>query len=64
MNIVKFNPNHFKNLNFPLNEYKRVHVNKSYVILFKVDETKKLLNFIDMIITITYISNFSPLFFI
>ena len=48
MNIVKFNPNHFKNLNFPLNEYKRVHVNKSYVILFKVDETKKLLNFIDM----------------
>lgn len=31
------NPNHYKNLHPPLQEYKRVHVNGSYVMLFIVD---------------------------
>lgn len=45
INIVELNPNHFKNLNYPLNEYKRIHVNTSYVILFKVDTNKKIVEF-------------------
>ncbi|WP_296890596.1 type II toxin-antitoxin system RelE/ParE family toxin [uncultured Methanobrevibacter sp.] len=40
-NTLETNPNHYKNLHKPLQEYKRVHVNGSYVILFMVDEVNK-----------------------
>ncbi len=39
------NPNHYKNLHPPLQEYKRVHVNGSYVMLFIVDEKNKCVVF-------------------
>lgn len=45
INIVEFNPDHFKNLDYPLNKYKRVHVNTSYVILFRVDTKEKIVEF-------------------
>jgi len=32
---------HYKNLRHDLSEYKRAHVSKSYVLLFKVDFEKK-----------------------
>jgi YafQ family addiction module toxin component len=37
--------NHYKNLRHDLSEYKRVHVERSYVLLFKVDFEKKLVLF-------------------
>ena len=40
---LEYNPNHYKNLKAPLNDYKRVHVNKSFVIIFKVDIKNKLM---------------------
>lgn len=39
----EYNPNHCKNLRAPLQDYKRVHVNKSFIIIFKVDIKNKLL---------------------
>ena len=41
--ILELNPNHCKNLRAPLQEYKRVHVNKSFVIIFRVDVNNKLM---------------------
>ena len=40
------NIDHYKNLRKPLQKYKRVHVNSSYVILF-YDEKKKKIIFVD-----------------
>ena len=37
--------NHYKNLRHDLSDFKRVHVAKSYVMLFKVDFEKKLVYF-------------------
>jgi YafQ family addiction module toxin component len=39
--IVK-NPYHYKNLRKPLQHMKRVHIHKSFVLLFSVDEQKKI----------------------
>jgi len=39
--IIK-NPQHFKNLRAPLQYLKRVHVGKSFVLVFSVDEAKKI----------------------
>jgi YafQ family addiction module toxin component len=44
-NTLEINPNHYKNLHKPLQEYKRVHVNGSYVILFIVDKTNRKVTF-------------------
>lgn len=44
-NTLENNPNHYKNLHFPLQKYKRVHVNGSYVMLFIVDEANKTVIF-------------------
>jgi YafQ family addiction module toxin component len=35
------NPQHYKNLRAPLQHLKRVHVGKSYVLIFSVDENAK-----------------------
>jgi YafQ family addiction module toxin component len=32
--------NHFKNLRKPLQEYKRVHIDKSFVLIFKLTKEK------------------------
>lgn len=37
----ELNPNHCKNLRAPLQKYKRVHVNKSFVLVFQVDKKNK-----------------------
>ena len=39
------NPHHYKNLRSPLQNLKRVHIGKSYVLLFSVDEKKKIVIF-------------------
>jgi len=35
----------FKNLRYDLSDYKRVHINKSFVLLFKIDNDKKKVYF-------------------
>ncbi len=40
--------NHYKNLRYDLSEYKRVHMERSFVLLFKVDFEKKMVLFVDI----------------
>jgi len=35
------NPQHYKNLRSPLNNWKRVHIDGNYVLAFSVDENTK-----------------------
>ena len=39
---------HYKNLRNELSDYKRVHVEKSFVLLFNVDKQKKLVYFVKL----------------
>ncbi|MDI6859224.1 MAG: type II toxin-antitoxin system RelE/ParE family toxin, partial [Methanocellales archaeon] len=38
---IRSNPQHYKNLRRPLQHLKRVHVDKSFVLVFSVDENRK-----------------------
>ena len=38
---IRQNPQHYKNLRHPLQHLKRVHIDKSFVLVFSVDEGKK-----------------------
>jgi YafQ family addiction module toxin component len=38
---ICINPNHYKNLRYPLQYLKRVHVGGSFVMVFSVDESRK-----------------------
>ncbi|MBS3071157.1 MAG: hypothetical protein A2639_00545 [Candidatus Staskawiczbacteria bacterium RIFCSPHIGHO2_01_FULL_34_27] len=38
---IRQNPQHYKNLRKPLQHFKRVHIDKSFVLLFSVDDNKK-----------------------
>jgi mRNA-degrading endonuclease RelE of RelBE toxin-antitoxin system len=42
-NTLELNPDHCKNLRAPLQKYKRVHVNRSFVLVFKVDKKNELI---------------------
>ncbi len=44
---VILNPHHYKNLRKPLQHLKRVHIDKSFVLVFSVDETTKTIIFED-----------------
>jgi len=39
---------HYKNLRHDLSEYKRVHVDRSFVLLFKVDFERKVVFFVKL----------------
>jgi len=39
--------NHYKNLRYDLKEFKRVHIDNSFVLTFKVDLTNNLILFVD-----------------
>ncbi len=39
------NPSHYKNLRKPLQHLKRVHIGKSYVLCFSIDEIRKIVIF-------------------
>lgn len=41
------NPHHYKNLSYDMKEFKRVHINSHFVLIFKVDDNKKLIKFED-----------------
>ena len=39
---IRENPHRYKNLRKPLQHLKRVHVDRSFVIVFSIDEEKKM----------------------
>lgn len=41
------NPHHYKNLRVPLQHLKRVHIDRSFVLVFSVDEATKTVIFED-----------------
>ena len=41
------NPNRYKNLRKPLQNWKRVHIDKSFVLAFSVDASKKIVTLED-----------------
>ena len=41
INEILQNPHHFKNLRKPLQHLKRVHIDKSFVLVYSVDEGRK-----------------------
>ena len=42
------NPHHYKNLSYDLKEFKRVHIDSHFVLIFKVDENRKMIRFEDL----------------
>ncbi len=38
---IRQNPQHYKNLRKPLQHLKRAHIDKSFVLVFSVDENRK-----------------------
>ena len=38
---------HYKNLKYPLNDFKRIHIDKSFVLTFRYDKTDDLVIFYD-----------------
>ncbi len=41
------NPHHYKNLRKPMEDFKRVHIDKSFVLIFTVDDNEKRVIFVD-----------------
>ena len=39
---IRLNPHHYKKLRRPLQHLRRVHIDKSFVLVFSIDESKKL----------------------
>ena len=44
--IIK-NPHHYKNLRTPMEDFKRVHIDKSFVLIFTVDDNNNRVIFVD-----------------
>lgn len=38
---IRLNPQHYKNLRRPLQHLRRVHIDKSFVLVFYIDENRK-----------------------
>ena len=43
--IIK-NPHHYKNLRTPMEDFKRVHIDKSFVLIFTVDDNNNRVIFV------------------
>jgi len=46
--INSSNIEHYKNLKFPMNGFKRVHIDKSFILVFKYDKTNNKIKFYDL----------------
>ena len=42
------NPQHYKNLSYDLSDFKGVHIDSHFVLIFKVNEKDKLIRFEDL----------------
>ena len=47
VNSDEISVQHYKNLRYDLKEFKRVHIDKHFVLTFKVDLAKKFILFVD-----------------
>ena len=45
--IIK-NPQHYKPLRYDLKGLRRVHIEKSFVLIFEIDEENKIVRFLDL----------------
>jgi YafQ family addiction module toxin component len=45
---ICINPQHYKNLNYPLNKYKRVHIDSNFVLCFSVDEKAQVVTLVKL----------------
>ena len=46
--IISGDPNHYKNLSHGMKQFKRVHIDSHFVLIFKVDENNKSIWFEDL----------------
>jgi YafQ family addiction module toxin component len=44
---IQMDPHRFKNLSYPLNNLKRVHIDKHFVLVFSIDEETKTVILVD-----------------
>lgn len=45
--VVNSDPEHYKNLMYDLKSFKRVHIKKSFILIFKYDEENQFISFWD-----------------
>ena len=45
--IVNSDPEHYKNLRYDLKNIKRVHIKKSFVLVFSYNQKEQLISFLD-----------------
>ncbi len=45
---ISENPQHYKPLRYDLKGRRRVHLEKSFVLVFRIDEKEKIVTFLDM----------------
>lgn len=45
---ICINPQYYKNLNYPLNKYKRVHIDSNYMLCFSVNEKEQTVTLIGL----------------
>lgn len=41
------NPNRYKNLRYEMSHKKRIHIDKHFVLIFSIDEERKVVKFLD-----------------
>ena len=46
--IKSKNPDHYKNLGYDMKAFKRVHIDSHFVLIFKVNNRKKIIRFEDL----------------
>tara|TARA_Y100000310_G_scaffold330579_1_gene402478 strand:- start:3 stop:284 length:282 start_codon:yes stop_codon:yes gene_type:complete len=46
--ILHDDPHHYKNLSPDLKQFKRVHIDSHFVLIFVVDENNKVIRFVDL----------------
>ena len=46
--INSSNIEHYKNLKFPMNEFKRVHIDRNFVLVFKYNKMNNKIKFYDL----------------
>jgi YafQ family addiction module toxin component len=46
--VGSFNVEHYKNLKRPLQEFKRVHIDRNFVLIFKYFKSKDVVRFYDL----------------
>ena len=47
INEILENPNHYKPLRTPMQNKRRVHISGSFVLIFKIDEQRKLVQLLE-----------------